>query len=250
VPRPTLTTRDGLHLHGRRWLAANTPEAAVVIVHGFTASGECPHVEALAARLHDSGLDVVTYDARGHGASDGESTLGDTEQHDVAAAVALARSRTDHVMLVGASMGAVAALRYAVTDPDLVGVVLVSCPAEWRLPRNLRGLLAAAMTRTGAGRRIIGRLSGVRVASKWTNAAPPLELVTVHANPIAFVHGTEDRFIRCRNAEQLYWAASCPKRLTVVPGMGHAFGPEAVEPIYDALCWILQQRVDTPLEAV
>jgi alpha-beta hydrolase superfamily lysophospholipase len=227
----------------------DAPEAAVVIVHGFTASGECPHVEELAARLHDSGLDVVTYDARGHGASDGESTLGDTEQHDVAAAVALARTRTDQVMLVGASMGAIAALRYAVTDRDLVGVVLVSCPAEWRLPRNVRGLLAAAMTRTGAGRRLIGRLSGVRVASKWTNPAPPIELVTLHASPIAFVHGTEDRFIRSRDAEQLYLATSAPKRLTVVPGMGHAFGPEAVEPIYAALRWILQQPVDAPLGA-
>ena len=44
------------------------PRAAVVVVHGFTASADCPHVEALAEALHGDELDVVTYDARGHGA--------------------------------------------------------------------------------------------------------------------------------------------------------------------------------------
>jgi alpha-beta hydrolase superfamily lysophospholipase len=239
MPRSTLTTRDGLRLSGRRWLCGGTPEAAVVIVHGFTASGECPHVEALADHLHRSGLDIVTYDARGHGTSDGESTLGDDEQHDVAAAVELARTRTDHVALVGASMGAIAALRYAVTDPDLRGTVLVSCPAQWRLPRNVRGLLAAAMTRTPPGRRVIGRLAGVRVAARWTNAAPPLSLVMLQTTPIAFVHGAEDRFIPSRDAAALFSAAVEPKRLTVVPGMSHAFGPEAVQPIHDAVAWVL-----------
>ena len=77
------------------------------------------------------GFDVVSYDARGHGRSTGESTLGDLEQHDVAAAVALARTRSSDVVLVGASMGAIAALRYAATDPELRGVVAVSCPARW-----------------------------------------------------------------------------------------------------------------------
>jgi pimeloyl-ACP methyl ester carboxylesterase len=240
VPRSTLTTCDGLRLSGRRWLHAGTPDAAVVIVHGFTASGECPHVEALAERLHCAGLDIVTYDARGHGASDGESTLGDDEQHDVAAAVELARTRTDRVALVGASMGAIAALRYAVSDPYLRGAVLVSCPAQWRLPRNVRGLLAAAMTRTRPGRRVIGRLSGVRVASTWTDPAPPLGLVTSHSTAIAFVHGLQDRFIPPSDAEALFRAASDPKLLTLVPGMSHAFGPEAVEPIRNAVDWVLR----------
>jgi alpha-beta hydrolase superfamily lysophospholipase len=241
VPRPLLTTRDGLQLSARRWLHDGTPEAAVVIVHGFTASGDCPHVGVLADRLYRAGLDIVTYDARGHGSSDGESTLGDDEQHDVAAAVALARMRTDDVVLVGASMGAIAALRYAVTDPSLRGAVLVSCPAQWRLPRNVRGVLAAGMTRTAPGRRLIGRLAGVRVASKWTRPAPPLALVTSHRTPIAFVHGTRDRFISSRDAEQLFDAAAEPKRLTLVPAMSHAFCPEAVEPIEDAVAWILGQ---------
>src|SRR5690242_18581934 len=95
----TLQTVDGLDLPARRLLVNGIPRAAVVVVHGFSASAACPQVEALAQALHGQDLDVVTYDARGHGSSPGESTLGDHEQHDVAAAVDLARERCDEVVV-------------------------------------------------------------------------------------------------------------------------------------------------------
>ena len=235
----TFVTSDGLRLSGRHLLAADAPAATVVVVHGFTASARCPNVEELARRLHESGFDVLAYDARGHGSSDGESTLGDHEQHDVAGAVALARERTERVVLVGASMGAIAAIRYAVTDAGLAGLVAVSCPAEWRLPCNARGVLAAVMTRTPVGRRLVGRLSGVRVASRWTNPLPPLALVPALATPTVFVHGDADRFIGVRDAALLHAAAPEPKHLVVVPDMGHAFGPPGVGAIVGAVDWVL-----------
>ena len=243
MPRPILTTTDGLLLAGRRWLTAGTPRAAVVVVHGFSASSDCPHVEALGDVLHADGFDVVTYDARGHGASDGESTLGDHEQHDVAAAVELARQRSDRIVLVGASMGAIATLRYAVTDPQLAGAVAVSCPARWRLPRNARGVLAAAMTRTPPGRRLMFRLSGVRIANRWTNPTPPIDLVPALAVPTVFVHGTDDRFIPVHDAALLAAATPEPRRITVVRGMGHAFEPSAIEPIREAIEWALDREL-------
>jgi pimeloyl-ACP methyl ester carboxylesterase len=156
--------------------------------------------------------------------------------------VALARERTDRIVLVGASMGAIAAVRYAVVDPELAGLVAVSCPAEWKLPRNVRGVLAAAMTRTPMGRRVVGRLSGVRISSKWTNAAPPLALVPRLRVPVAFVHGGADRFIDVRDAARLHDAAPEPKRLVIAPDMGHAFGPLAIERIRDTVRWALELR--------
>jgi alpha-beta hydrolase superfamily lysophospholipase len=238
-PRRTLRTTDGLDLAARRLLADVPPRAAVVVVHGFSASAQCPHVEELATALHADALDVVTYDARGHGCSDGESTLGDHEQHDVAAAVELARTRTPNVVLVGASMGAIAALRYAATDSAVTGVVAVSCPAEWRLPRNVRGVLATAMTRTPPGRWVTSRLAGVRVAGRWTNPAPPLELAPQLDMPVCYVHGTADRFIAVRDAVVLCNATPEPRKLAVVPDMGHAFEPAAIAPIRDAVGWAL-----------
>ena len=241
MSRASLTTADGLTLTGRRWLTAGSPLASVVLVHGFSASSGCPQVVALGDALHGDNLDVVTYDARGHGTSPGQSTLGDDERHDVGAAVAKARERSSRVVLVGASMGAIAALRYAATDPDLAGVVSMSCPATWRLPRSARGLLGALMTRTPPGRDLARRLIGVRIASRWTNPEPPLELVRKIRVPISFVHGTSDRFIDPRDAGLLHDAANDPRQLVVVNQMGHAFGPNAVDPTRAAVVWTLHQ---------
>src|SRR5689334_22042475 len=234
---PELLTVDGVRLTARRWTAPSPAHATVVVVHGFSASSQCPNVGGIARILHDDGFDVLTYDARGHGTSEGESTLGDHEQHDVAAAVDLARERTRDVVLVGASMGAIAALRYAATDDDLAGVVTVSCPSHWRLPRNVRGVLAAAMTRTRPGRRLTSRLVRVRVASRWTNPEPPAALVPRVRAPYAIVHGTEDRFIPVRDAIELHDVAQSPSHLDIVAGLGHAFEPPSIEAVQRAVEW-------------
>jgi pimeloyl-ACP methyl ester carboxylesterase len=244
MPDRTLRTADGLALVGRRLLTHVPPEANVVVVHGFTASSRCPNVESLAAAVHADGFDVVTYDARGHGGSGGESTLGDYEQRDVAAAVALARERTRRVVIVGASMGAIATLRYVDTDPEVAGAVVVSCPAEWRLPRNVRGILGAAMTRTGIGRQVTARLCGVRIARRWTNPVPPVELAARLRVPVAYVHGTDDRFISPRDAELLAGMTPQPNRLVIVPGMGHAFETSAIEPIRESIAWVLARDAE------
>jgi alpha-beta hydrolase superfamily lysophospholipase len=239
VPRPTLRTADDVALAGRRLLVPGEPSAAVVVVHGFSASAACPHVERVALGLHGLDLDVVTYDARGHGGSGGVSTLGDLERHDVAAAVELARRRTDTVVLVGASMGAIAVLRHAASDAALAGVVTISCPARFRLPFNARAFLAAGMTRTPIGRALMTRTTGVRVARRWESPEPPAALVPRVDAPIAFVHGTDDRFIPSTDSVALHEVANEPRSLTVVRGMGHAFDEAGVPAILSSVMWTL-----------
>lgn len=241
VQKAQCTTTDDLVLTGRNWLRTETPRAAVVLVHGFSASANDPNVRALAEALHDDGLDVVCYDARGHGTSEGHSTLGDLERHDVAAAVDAARDRSDRVVLVGASMGAIAAVRYAAAADGVAGLVSVSCPSRWRLPRNVHGVFAAGLTRTRIGRALASRWMGVQVAPRWTNPTPPAELVPQVRAPVAFVHGAADRFIPASDAEELFALAHEPRRLEIVPAMGHAFEPQSVPAVRDAVDWALVQ---------
>jgi alpha-beta hydrolase superfamily lysophospholipase len=245
MTRRTFRTRDDVNLAGRRWLTADTPHAAVVLAHGFTASADNPDVVAVADALHATGVDVVSYDARGHGSSESHSTLGDLERHDVAAAVAVARERTDRVVLVGASMGAIAVVRYAAEDPELSGVVSVSCPARWRLPRNPLGILSAGMTRTSLGRSLAERHLKVRIAPAWTNPAPPADLVHRIAAPLAIIHGTRDRFIPSGDATELFDRTEGPRRLVIVPDMGHAYGAASIAPILDAVGWTLTVTAPT-----
>jgi pimeloyl-ACP methyl ester carboxylesterase len=245
VERPLFTTTDRVVLTGRSWLRVDTPRAAAVLVHGFSSSTDDPNVCALAEALLDDGVDVFCYDARGHGRSEGHSTLGDLERHDVAAVVDAARDRSDHVVLVGASMGAIAVLRYAAGADAIAGVVSVSCPSQWRLPRNVHGVFAAGLTRTRVGRAFASRWMRVQIAPRWTNPAPPVELVPQIRAPIVFVHGAADRFVPASDAEELFALAHEPRRLQIVPGMNHAFEPQSVPAVRDAVEWALAHSMRT-----
>jgi alpha-beta hydrolase superfamily lysophospholipase len=242
-PRPSLLTSDSVALVGRRWLVEGTPRAAVVIAHGFGAHAEEPSVVATAVALRDRGLDVIAYDARGHGGSGGSSTLGDLEQHDVAAGVLLAGQRSDRVVVVGASMGAIAVLRFASEHRSTAGVVAVSCPARWVLPRTPKAFAAALMTRTAAGRAVAARAMRVRIARDWTDPAPPVDLVHRLDEPVAIVHGAADSFIPVDAASELYGYANDPRSLRIVDGMGHAFSEAALEPVCDAVDWVIAESV-------
>lgn len=239
----TLVTSDGVDLAARSWLIAGGARAIVVLVHGFSASKEDRNLVALAEQLVERGLDVVSYDGRGHGASGGTCTLGDLEHLDVSAAVAWAGRRSPRTVLVGASMGGVAVLRHAAGagGDGVAGVVAVSSPAEWRMPLRVRALLTGGLTRTTPGRWVSARRMGVRVHPVWTSPEPPRELATRVTSPLAIVHGDRDRIIPPRAALDLYAGAGGTRRLQLVPGMGHAFDRAGYDAICDAVDWVLEQ---------
>jgi alpha-beta hydrolase superfamily lysophospholipase len=242
-----LITSDDVHLRARRWDATGLARATVVLVHGFAAGLDEAKLVALADALRDAGFDVLGYDARGHGESGGGTTLGDLERLDVAAAVTEVRDAGRPVLLVGASAGAIAALRFAASSPGTVaGLVSVSCPAWWRLPLNARGLLSMLLTQTPLGRECARRLMGVRIARGGPRPAPPIDLVGEVQAPVAIVHGRRDPFISVEAAEALFAAAHDPRRLDLVDGLGHAFEPEATPAILTALDWCLDHTTAAP----
>ena len=234
-----LTTSDGIELAVRSWSATGEPRAWVVLVHGLAATKDNPELVAVATALQERGFDVLAYDARGHGESGGICTLGDLERHDVAAAVAHAHLSGLPAVVVGASMGGIAVLRYAADDPTLAGVVTVSTPADWRLHRSPGTLLLTGMIRTRPGRAFAARLFRVRLSPHWTNPESPRTLAGRVASPLAVVHGERDRFIPAREAAGLFSASGGERRLFLVPRMGHAFHPAAVPVIGEAVDWAL-----------
>jgi alpha-beta hydrolase superfamily lysophospholipase len=242
-----LITSDDVRLRARRWDATGTRRATVVLVHGFAANLDEEKMVTLVEALGAAGFDGITYDGRGHGGSGGEATLGDRERWDVAAAVAAVGTAAGPAVLVGASMGAIAALRFAASSPGSVaGMVAVSCPAWWRLPRNGRGLLSALLTQTPFGREFARRQMGVRIARCGPRPAPPIELVGEIGAPVAFVHGRADPFISVADAEALFAASGEPRRLELVDGLGHAFEPAATPAILAALSWCLEATPASP----
>ena len=240
-----LTTRDDVHLAVRRWPSPTEGSTTVVVlVHGFGATKDEESVVAVADQLAAAGHHVVSYTGRGHGESGGLCTLGDLEHLDVEAAVEHARTLGDRVVLVGTSMGAVAVLRHAATA-EIEGVVTVSSPGEWRVPRTLQSAGAAVLTQLRIGRWLAHRFLGVRLATGWSGATPPVELAAAITAPHVIVHGTGDRFIRWSEAIRLHDAAAEPRRLVLIDGMGHAYMPESRPVVVDAVDWVLAPASST-----
>lgn len=101
----------------------------VVLLHGLTASHR--YVVMGSRHLERAGHRVLTYDARGHGASDPAPTP-DAYGYDALAddlVAVLAEHDMPRAVLVGASMGAHTALRVALQRPELVSGLVVVTPA-------------------------------------------------------------------------------------------------------------------------
>ncbi len=243
APRPiNLLTSDGVALAGLHWPSSDdTPTAAIVLVHGLAASKEHPHVEALAGRFQEESFEVLSYDARGHGASDGTYTLGHLEHLDVAAATAWAMELGVPTILIGASLGGVAALRYSCDHPELTGVVIVSSPAEWRIPLRVRAVLTAGLVRTRPGRWVARRRMGVRISSHWTATDPPQSMTDRVTSPLAVVHGRRDALIPVRRGLGFHLRADSRRYVVLAHDMGHAFDPKGHDAIRAAVEWTLAQ---------
>ncbi len=193
-------------------------------------------------------MDVLTYDGRGHGASGGLSTLGDRERLDVAAALERAAGLEAPIVVTGISMGAIAALGALVAplpgadeslNGQVHGLVTVSSPARWRRRPNLRTFYLTLLTTTRWGRRVASRSPGVRIAKERGMPVPPAQAVASLHIPLALVHGARDRTIPVDEALLLYENASEPRRLAVIPGMGHALDEAGRAGVVDSVEWLL-----------
>ena len=133
----TLLTADGLTLVGELAVPVSRPPAATLIcLHPLPTHGGMmdSHVLRKAAfRLPAlADLAVLRFNTRGtsseRGTSEGEFGDGETERHDVAAAIGFCADRDlPHLWLLGWSFGSELALRWGL-DPDVDGAILLSPP--------------------------------------------------------------------------------------------------------------------------
>lgn len=254
IAGPWLETSDGVTLATRRWLASDRARAIVVLAHGLTAHKDETHVVAMASELQHQCFEVIAYDSRGHGQSGGQCTLGDLERHDVAVVVEWARTQNQRVVLLGASMGAVAVLSYAATVKDLTGVVTVSSSGEWRLPLRIHSVITAGLARTRTGRTFARRRMNVHIAP-WTSPESPRSLVERISVPVAVVHGRRDAIIPHNRGLAKVIGEVPGRSVVLVQAMGHAFDPVGHRPICDAVAWALRQdraggAAEPPLAAI
>lgn len=140
-----LTSSDGTRLFFRRHVAA-APRARILVIHGF-AEHSGRYLELLDA-LADAGFDVLAFDLRGHGRSEGRRAhLRRFEDYldDTRAAFSALTAGTDGTALVfGHSMGGLIATHFAASVPERCRALALSSPMLARaLAVNPLKLLAA-----------------------------------------------------------------------------------------------------------
>lgn len=116
---------NGLRLHYTRSGGKKPP---LVLVHGFSDDGLC---WTPIARALEGDYDVIMFDARGHGRSEGPvGGYGPVSlAEDLAAAIRVLGLERPPVL--GHSMGAATSMALAVNHPDVPGAILLEDPPAW-----------------------------------------------------------------------------------------------------------------------
>ncbi len=197
---------DGVRLTASHLPGPTAAGPAVLLLHGFGAHRRKPAYAGFADHLSEH-VTVLSLDLRGHGRSDGASTLGADERHDVAGGVAWLRAHGHGwVAVIGALMGATSAATALDAGLGVDAVVMISGPAWLRdepPSEAMQRLKRAWESRVARGAMWVGL--GIRVVppQHWVAPRHPVDAIAGAEVPLLVVHGEDDAYFPMGDAEAL-----------------------------------------------
>ncbi len=211
--------RDPAGLTLRGWWIPGTRHQTVVMVHGWTTSRQEPMSKG--HYLHDAGYNLLLFDLRGHGASDGRyTTFAWAEPDDVLAAVALARGLdVGPIALLGYSMGAATVIEAGARSADVSAVVEDSGYSSFG------DVVRAAFNRSThlPPDPFVEPVFAIAQADLGidANRIRPVDAAARLDKPLLVIHGSADELVPVEQGRAIYAAAPGPKELLIVPGAAH-----------------------------
>jgi len=234
---------DGSRLAGMlvRAPAAAPSRGLVIFAHEFCAD---LHSCARYVRpLCEAGYDVLSFDFRGHGQSEGEADytprqwVTDRELSDIRGAIAFAgewqrgQGRSDDVGLFGISRGACAAILAAEDCPQIRAIVADGAFSTDRVIEHLmkRWAYIFASVKFLYENHPPAFWRFLRWCMMWfarrefrcTFPSVYQSLRRMSPRPILFIHGEKDSYLPVEQSRLLYAVAGQPKSLWIVPGARH-----------------------------
>lgn len=199
-------TRTGARLHG--WFVrSQTGEAVATVLYFHGNGGNLSYTGWLGEELSSRGFDVLLFDYKGYGRSEGASTGEASLYEDADAAYDyLVRTRgvaPERIALYGQSLGTAAAADLA-SRRTCAALILESGLSSARE-------MAALVFPVGSG--VLHRAARNRFETTR-------KLAQIN-RPVLVAHGERDEVIPARQGRALYEAAREPKRLIVLPDAGH-----------------------------
>jgi len=211
------------------------PWPGVVILHG---AGSQKENHADFARLATAaGWAALSFDARGHGASEG--AMSPRAIDDVVLMARLLAGTTgvdeERVALRGSSMGGFLAIHAAAAAPEVAGVIAICPAAEDDLSRGLRrGELEMEVEDETA-------------LEAWLLERDLRESVRqIGTRPLILLHAEGDDQIPCDWSAELFGHALEPRKLVLVPGGDHRSVQHDPELQGIALRWLERELGHSP----
>ena len=197
---------DGTRLHGWFFESQSGPEIATVIFfHGN--GGNIGNVGWLGQRFAKRGFDVLLFDYRGYGASDGVAANESDLYADGDAAVAFVRNqkgaRPEQIVLYGQSLGT--AIVADVASRGVFGAVVLESGFS-----SASSVAASALPWLPRFLHFLGK-------NRFESARKLASVKT----PILITHGDPDHTIPTNESQILFASANEPKKLLIFPGAGH-----------------------------
>ena len=218
----SLTTIDRLTLRGW-WIPSIGSVQTIIFLHGFRGSMD-PDLK-YAPAIHHAGYNILMFDFRAHGRSDGTvSTLGALEVRDVDAALEYTLKRgSEKIGLLGFSMGGRTALlagsgseltiHAIVSDGGSVNltVAILEQMKEKGMLWGFRHLLCASL------------LLGLSIRTGKNLFLINPDYLFSHRNniPILLIHAECDHYTNLSNLEKMVSLPGKNVKLEIVPGVKH-----------------------------
>lgn len=210
----TFASADGTQLAGWFVHAVGPARGTVVHLHG-NAQNITAHY-GFVSWLPAAGYNVLAFDYRGYGQSDGSPTIPGV-MADGLAAIEYCRRRADvdgqRILLFGQSIGAaIAATVVGREQPAGVRAVLLDSPFS-----SFSGIVAEKMRATV----LLYPLSVLAPALVQDEYSPDRYVAALAPRPVCFLHGAADRVIGPDHSRRLLERAGEPKEIHVIAGADH-----------------------------
>ena len=206
---------EGLRLRGWRCQSASGRRGTVVYLHGVgdTRASSVGVIDRYVRR----GFDVVAYDSRAHGDSEGDiCTYGFFEKDDLRG-VLDALQDPGPIVLIGSSLGAAVALQEAPDDARVSVIVAAETFSDLRTVAVER---APFVLTSGIIQRAF-LLAEQRGHFRVDDVSPEAAARRI-AVPVLVIHGGADRETPPDHSRRVFAALNSQKRLIILPDVGHS----------------------------
>jgi len=223
----TFNSFDGTRLYGW-WMASGAARPTIVLLHGVKKNRTDVLRGALV--LCEAGFNVLVFDGRAHGDSEGRFvTYGFYERRDVESAIdwLVTNKQVDRncLGLAGESMGAAIALQVAAHNP---WVRAVWADSPFASLRRVSAEFLERMTHLPGSLLNPVVWTTIQVANyrgKFdVQAVDPLALAARITCPVYLVHGTADQLIAPTHSQNIHDALAGERHLWLIDGARHARG--------------------------